>query len=202
MGEVADPIPARDFLRHPLHLKAAADELKILGARFEQPGREAASLVSHLGRRTGESVAAEARAAAAKRADRLRRAQGVTVADDHILPGDSELVGDDLRERRLVALAVRAGPGDRRDLAGALDTDDAALPAEHVRGFHVGRDADAHDLATAARRGLLATELVVSGELDDPVEGALVVAGVVRGTERCAMGKRARRDEVAPADLD
>ena len=51
MGEVADPIPADDFLRHTLHLKAAADELKILGARLEQPGREPPSLVSHLGGR-------------------------------------------------------------------------------------------------------------------------------------------------------
>src|SRR5262245_37397187 len=202
MGKVADPIPAGDFLRHALHLKAAADELKILGARLEQPGREPASLVSDLGRRAGEGVAAEARAAAAERADRLRRAQGVAVADDHVLPGDTELVGDDLCERRLVALAVRARPGDRRDLAAALDTDDAALPAEHVRRFHVGRDADAHDLAATARCGLLATELVVSGELDDPVEGARVVAGVVRGTERSPVGERAGRDEVAPADLD
>src|SRR6516164_3506845 len=202
MGEVADAIPADDFLRQALHLKAAAHELKILGARLEQPSREPASLVPHLGRRAGEGVTAEPRAAAAERADRLRRAQGVAVANHHALPGDAELVGNDLGEGRLVALAVWARPGDRRDLAAALDADDTALPAEHVRRFHVGGDADAHDLAAAARRGLLATELVVSGELDDPVEGARVVAGVVRGTERCPVGERVGRDEVAPADLD
>src|SRR5262249_57963226 len=126
----ADMNPATDLARNCMPRKAAADELKIVGAGHEQPAGEPASLVSHLGRRASERVTTETRAAAAKRADRLRRAQGVAVADDHVLPGDAELVGDDLRERRLVALAVRARPGDRRDLAAALDADQAALPAE------------------------------------------------------------------------
>ena len=123
------------------------------------------------------------------------------MADDHVLPGDAELVGDDLGEGGLVPLSVRTRSSDRRDLAAALDPDDSALPAEHIRGFHVGRDADPHDLAAAARRRLLAAELSIAGEVDDAIEGACVVAGVVGGTERRAVGKRVGRDEVAAADL-
>src|SRR5207249_5533393 len=189
IGELADSVPADDLLRQALHLKAAAHELKVFRARLQKARGQPPSLVPDFARGPGQRVSAEACAAAAERSDRLRRAERVAVADDHVLPGDAELVGDDLGEGGLVPLSVRTRSSDRRDLAAALDPDDSALPAEHIRGFHVGRDADPHDLAAAARRRLLAAELSIAGEVDDAIEGACVVAGVVGGTERRAVGK-------------
>src|SRR5262249_60411852 len=100
MRELADSIPADDARRQPLHLKAAADELQIVRARFQEPRRETTPLVADLGGRAGQRVTAEARAAAAERADRLGRAKRVAVADDHLGPGRAELGGGDLAERR------------------------------------------------------------------------------------------------------
>src|SRR6185436_3079440 len=140
MRKFADAIPADRFLRHALHLKAAASDLKIVWARLQEPRREPTALLSDLGRRLRQGVTTETRAAAPERADRLRGAERVAVAHDHVLVGHAELVGDDLGERRLVSLAVRARAGDRRDLAAALDPDDAALPAEHVGRLDIGRD--------------------------------------------------------------
>ena len=97
---------------------------------------------------------------------------------------------------------MRARSRDRRDLAAPLHAHEPALPAEDVRRFHVGRDADAHDLAATARRRLLSTEPLIVRQLHDAIEGARVVARVVGGAERGPVGKRVGRDEIAPANLD
>src|SRR5207244_7833061 len=197
VGELADPIPADDLFRHALHLEAASDRLQIFGARLEKSRREPTALVANLVRGLRERVAAEASAAAPERSDRLRCAQGVTVADDHVFVGDAEMVGDDLGECGLVPLSMRARSRDRRDLAAPLHAYEPALPAEHVRGFDVRRDADPHDLAATARRGLLSAERLIVRQLDHAIEGTRVVAGVVGGAERWAVGKRVGRGEIA-----
>ena len=58
-----------------------------------------------------------------------------------------EQVGRDLRERRLVALAVRAGAGEHGDLARALDADGAALEARAAARLDERGDAHADQLA-------------------------------------------------------
>ena len=74
MREFADPIPPDDLFGHSLDLKPAAREQKVLRTGLQNPGGEPPSLLPDLHRGLGERVAAEARAAAAERADRLRRA--------------------------------------------------------------------------------------------------------------------------------
>ena len=176
MSEFGNAVPSDHSLRHALHVKAAAHGLQIFRARLEELRREPLSLLPHGDRGLGERAAAEARAAAAERPDRLGRAQRVAVPDDHVLVGDAEMIGDDLGERRLVALAVRARSRDRGDLAGPLHAHDAALPAEHVGGFDVGRDADAHEVAALTLLRLLASQLCVVGQLEGSIERSRVVS--------------------------
>ena len=102
------------------------------------------------------------RCATAVRAVAERRALRVRVLDDDVLHRDAELVGDDLRVGRLVALALRLGAHRDDDLAGQVDLDVGRLPhrrapaladrADPLRGrdaadLDVGRQADAEELA-------------------------------------------------------
>src|SRR5256714_12072638 len=61
---------------------------------------------------------------------RARRAGGGVPVDALDLRGvDTQAVGDDLGEARLVALAVRRGAGEGRHAAARVDAHDSALPA-------------------------------------------------------------------------
>ena len=108
--------------------------------------------------------------------------------------GDAEPVGDDLAERRLVALAVGARAGHDLDLAGGEHPHPGVLPAagavveaaEHPRGreaAHLGerRDAEAEldPVAGVAAPLLLGAQLVVAEHGHRLLGGGLVVAGVV-----------------------
>src|SRR2546428_9776076 len=135
MREFADPIPPDDLFGHSFDLKPAARELEILRTGLQKPGGEPPSLLPDLHRGLGERVSAETGAAAAERADRLRRAQGVAVADDHVVVRDAEMVGDDLGEGRLVPLAVRARSGDGGGLSGPFYPANSPLPAPRVGGI-------------------------------------------------------------------
>ena len=119
---------------------------------------------------------------------------GVAVEDLDVLERHAEAVGDDLAERRLVALAVRARAGDHLDLAGRQHPDGRVLPAagavvqraQHPRrreAAHLGegRDADAElDPVTALTPLLLlGPQRVVPEHLLGLGRGRLVVAGVV-----------------------
>src|SRR6185436_15662383 len=101
--------------------------------RLEHGRRDALALLAHLRGRDRERTAGERGAATARRADGLRRARGITVPDRDPLGVDAQIVGHDLRERRLVSLAVRARAGDAGHGAGALHAHRAALPAERRR---------------------------------------------------------------------
>lgn len=62
--------------------------------------------------------------------------------DLDVLERDAQLVRDDLRERRLVALAVGGGTGGDLDLAGGEHPDARGLPAAGAvvqRAEHTGR---------------------------------------------------------------
>ena len=75
----------------------------------------------------------------------------------------AQFVGGDLREGGLLALPVRRGAGQHRDLAGRLDLHRGAFPSARRRrrrgperaDLAVGGNADAHQLALLARLGLL-----------------------------------------------
>ena len=104
---------------------------------------------------------------------------------------DAERVGHDLRERRVVALPVRAGAavGDHAAVVVALHARPLELAA---RALDVERDTGADDVPASPRLGSSSS----SGE----VHAALVVAGVVGPAERRRV--RERPHEVAPAQLD
>ena len=62
-----------------------------------------------------------------------RRELGVAVDDPHVFERHAHLVGGDLRQRRLVALAVRGLCGDDEEVAVRLEADLGPLAAERPR---------------------------------------------------------------------
>jgi hypothetical protein len=145
-----------------------------------------------------------------------RRHLGVTVKDLDVLERHAEPVGDDLAERRLVALAVGARPGDDLDLAEGGHPDRGVLPAagaigersQHPAGGQAahlgeGRDADAQlDLVAAgATLGLLGAEGVIAEQLLGLGRRRLVVAGVIGQAGDRGEGELLVLDPVALPDL-
>src|SRR5262249_7889042 len=108
MSEFGDAVPSDHPLKHALHVKPAAYGLEILAARLEKPGRQPLSFLAHLDRGPRERAAAEPGAPASERPDRLGRSERIAVPDDDVLVRDAKVIGNDLGERRLVPLAVRA----------------------------------------------------------------------------------------------
>ncbi len=112
-----------------------------------------------------DGVAGHDRRARREGADRVLQPPRVAGDDLDVLEGDAELVGDDLGEDGLVALALGAEPGGDLDLAGRFDEDVAALVGADAGALDVGRQADAEHPALG--RGLLleAREVVPADEL-------------------------------------
>ena len=111
---------------------------------------------------------------------------------DHldVLRRDPELLGDDLRERCLVALALGLAADAELRLAGRVhaqlgavvhpQTEDVhVLARSRADGLREEADADSHQLAALALLGLLAAELVVAGQLQRLAQRGPVVPGVV-----------------------
>ena len=120
--------------------------------------------------------------------------------------------GDDLRERRLVALAVAVRAGEDGDGAGRVDAHLAGLEQAGPRAERAGdvrrRDAAGLDVAGVAEAALLALglrrrlarlEAGDVGHLDRLVEVGRVVADVVGQADRRRV--REAGDEVLPPDL-
>ena len=73
---------------------------------FEHVGRRFQYLLPHGHRRLVDGVAAHHRGAAGERRDTPVERLGVAFDDDDVLRRDTDLVGDDLREHRVVPLAL------------------------------------------------------------------------------------------------
>ena len=101
--------------------------------RFEQRRGELGHLRLHLAAGHVQRGAADRLRAAAERADPLFDDGRVAVLDRDVLDRHAELIGQHLRERRLVALAVRRRAGRGRDAAVALDGDLRVFPASGPR---------------------------------------------------------------------
>ena len=95
-----------NVVRRALHEELAAGVIDVFGRGLEQVRRERLRLVLDLPRRDRERRPADGRRPAAVRAPAHRRVVGVAVHDLHVVDGDAHLVGDDLRERRFLALPV------------------------------------------------------------------------------------------------
>ena len=177
--------------------------------RLEEGGRELRHLRADLGPGEVEGGAADRLRPAAERADALLHDAGVAVVDADVLERHPELVGEHLRERRLVALAVGRGAGGGADAAVALDGDLRVLPpAGGQRGgraeaahLHVHRQPQAHQPPLGAGGVALALQLLPARVLEGPVEGLGVVARVVDGAHLGLVGEPVGGDEVPAPQL-
>jgi hypothetical protein len=154
--------------------------------------RDRARLLGDLVDRLRDRRAAHRERPAAERPDPDRRLGAVAEEQRHVIERDAEAVGGDLRERGVVALAVRRGARPDHDAPAGLDRDGGALE-DAAGALDVQRGAGADD--DPGVRAPLGLDL-----LEREVKAALVVAGVVRQAERARVRERA--DEVAPAQLD
>ena len=121
-------------------------------------------------------------------------------------------MGDDLRPRRLVALALRLGAGAEDRLAGHvhpqlggvehLDAEDVVLAAV-ARAERLGhrRDAEPEQPAARAGLGLLLAEVVVADGLEPDPQALGVLAGVGEEAERGAVREVVVAHEVDPPEL-
>ena len=213
IGECGDRLDRRATLGVTLDVPAALLPREVLGARLEHQRRELARLVAHLARHDGDGAAGDGGRAAAVGAEAVRRLVGVAVADHDVVRRDADLLGDDLRKRRLVPLSERLG-GDADDrLAGRVQAQLCAVVHRQAEDVHVatraGADAlgeegaaDAHHLALRELLLLLATQLVVAGDLHRAAHGPVVVARVVHPTGLRLVRELVGSDEAAHAQLD
>src|SRR5262249_5411841 len=127
---------------------------------------------------------------------------GVAVHDADVVERNAEPIGDDLRERGLVALTVRVAAGENLDRAsrvdphlGRLPQADAAAERAHClarrdpAGLDIGREADAAQLAVARGFALAFAEAAVVGDLQRLLERGMIVARVVGHDHRRLMRK-------------
>ena len=146
----------------------------------------------------------------------LLRDRGVAVQYLDVVDADAELVGDDLRPRRLVALAVRRRAGHDLHRAERLEADRRAVPAadgiadraedarrREAAHLVVRREADADLLRVAARAARRPGPFLIasrSSSSSGRVERRVVVARVDRQARRHRV--RELLDEVLAAKLD
>ena len=142
--------PAISAIVRPLSGRAldgelAVDELDVLGRGLEVVRGDLLGLVDQLHGRAGDRLAADGQRARAVGAEAERAGAGVAVDDVDHVGRDPEPVGDDLRERRVQALAVRRG--------ARVDGRRAGRVHAHERGLvEAGLQADAHRADDARRR--------------------------------------------------
>ena len=158
--------------------------------------------------------------------DRPHARERVHLVDDRdVLRIQSQLVGDDLRHDRLVALALRRRAEDRDDPPERVDLDrrrvDGAglrkvlgLRAElrverrghvaHVRHRWVDGECqpDPHVPSRRACPRLLPAQFVVSSQLERLVEDGWIIAAVVEPARRGAIRELVGLHEVPSADFD
>ena len=141
---------------------------------------------------------------------------GVAEHDFDVLERHAELFADDLREGRLVTLAVIVRADQHGHLAGRMDAHGCAFvepaaraePAGNARGrkaagFDIGAEPDAAQLAAAAPTPPCARRSLPSPRRSSAFfEAALRIAAVVLHHHRRLIGIGFLRDHVAAADLD
>ena len=184
----------------------------VLFRRFQQVGGDLPRLVPDPagGHRRGGT--GRGRAAAGVGTQPVGRGIGIAFLHQDVIHGDAQLVGDDLGEGGLVALALVANAGAHQHLAGGMDPDLAGvehLDAGDVEGvagtgaddLGEGGHADPHELAAPALLFLLAAQVPVADEVHRLLEGGRVVPAVVGPPQRRPVRELLRRDEVLHAQL-
>ena len=177
----------------------------------------ALTLSTSLHGRAGDRLAADGQRARAVGAEAERAGAGVAVDDVDHVGRDAEPVGDDLRERRVQALAVRRGARVDGRRAGRVHAHErglveARLQADAHRAddarrreaadLHPGREADPAVDALRSQLLLLAAERVEVDVREQLVERAVVVAGVVDDADGHLGREVLLGDEVLAPDLE
>src|SRR6476660_4483415 len=103
----------------------------------------------------------DSRAAAGKRAGAPLELARVASDDPHILHVDTQYLGDDLREHRVVPLSLRADARGDTHLPARLDGDARPFVGSDPGAFHVADDPQADVTARGAQRGLLRLQALV-----------------------------------------
>ncbi len=198
--------------RHPLDAEREVLPLDVVGTDLEEVRRDPPSLLPDLPRRDGSGGPRGRGAAARVGTQPIRGGIGVPLLDPDVVRRDPEFLGEDLRVRRLVALALRLRPETRDHLARRVDADLGRIehldPEDVERGarpraddLREARDADPHQLALATPLRLLASEPRVVDDLHRFRERGAVVSAVVGPAERGAVRERPGRDEVLHPQL-
>ena len=125
---------------------------------------------------------------------------GVRLPVQEAVDRQAEAVGGDLREAGLVALSIRLGAKQQRDLAVRFKTDFGALVRRAAGGFQKAGHADAAQQPTPPRLVAPSREagMVGGGQRDIDVGGEL--PAIDRRAHRRAM--REHGHQIAPAQLD
>src|SRR6202158_5854805 len=103
----------------------------------------------------------------------------VALFQSYALEGHAELRGQNLRERRRVALAIVERAGDQPYRAVILEHDLAQFDAGRGGDFEIGADRDAAQLALLAALLLAFRKVGVVGNLQRLVEYALEIAAII-----------------------
>ena len=132
--------------------------------------------------------------------------------DVDVLRRDPQLFGDDLGERRLVALSLALHGQTYDRLAGGVhpqlttvghpQTEDVhVLARPSTDGLGEERDPDAHQLPSSTLLGLLATQVVVPREVEGDLHGLVVLSRVVDPAGLGGIGELLGLDEVLAPQL-
>src|SRR5437867_7295626 len=181
--------------RDALDLELVVLPFDVVRVRLEEMRGDESRLLADLASRDRCRAASDGRAAAGVRAEAVWRGVGVAFLDRDVADREPELLGDYLRERGLVTLALRLHAQPHHRLAGPVHADLAGvehLDAEDVEllrragadDLREARDANAHELALFALLGLLFSQFGAADLAHRDLERAAVVARVVLPTQR------------------
>ena len=200
--------------RHGLHPEPAVHQLDVVGRYLQQLGRDLLHLLFDPVRRAQDRARDRHAQTAAAGPEGGRRGQRVQGDDVHLRWLRAEVVGQHLRDHRVLALALQRETDAHGDLAAHVDVhrralghadaahadDGVGVPVEDA-GLDRGHDADAEVASLRERLGLLRAQRLVVADLEHLVQRRFVFPAVVLLSARDRVGELVRRDEVLAPDL-
>ena len=200
----------RDRAVASLDARPAVLQLDVVLLDFQHVGGGLQDQGARLERRLVNGVAADHGGAAGERGHAPAIRLGVAGDEDHVLDPGAALVGDDLGKDGFVALPLPGEPGVDVDPAGdRMDLDPAAFVGPEARAFDVEPESEPQVAPPCQGIRLLGAESLDADRLDDPIQGAVIIAAVVADGEPVGeqqslprIGELVLGDEVAPAHLD
>ena len=158
---------------------------------FQHSGRDDLGLIADLAGHQCGGCAGDRSGPAAVGAQPERRLVGIAVHHVDVLRRDTQFLGDDLGEGRLVALALGLHRKPHHRFTGRVDTQLTPVGHAQAKNVHIlaracadslGEEGhpDAHQLAALALLGLLGTQLLVADHVHGLAHRGLVVTRVIQ----------------------